>query len=126
MTDILRLRNMTFRAHVGTLPEERVVGQKVEVDLECHLDLQPAGLSDDLKDGIDYAGVCKLVGDITRHREYRLLEKLAEEIAGRVLVEYPAETVRVTVRKPLPPVDVVLDSVEVEITRSRTVKAPGA
>lgn len=125
MTDILRLRNMTFRAHLGTLKEERIVGQKIEVDLECQLDLRPAGRSDDLNDGIDYAGVCNLVGEITRHREYKLLEKLAEEIAEGVLRKYPVEAVRVNVRKPLPPVDVVLDSVEVDISRSRTDVAAG-
>jgi 7,8-dihydroneopterin aldolase/epimerase/oxygenase len=51
--DRILLESMIFYGNHGTLPAERELGQPFVVDVELHLDLQPAGLSDDLAQTVD-------------------------------------------------------------------------
>jgi dihydroneopterin aldolase len=119
MADILRLHNMTFHAYHGVFPEERVLGQKFQVDVELQLDLRVSGLSDNIQESIDYVQVYRKVQEIVEQQQYALLERLAEEIARSILSCFPAEGVTVSVRKPHPPIQATLDAVEVEISRRR-------
>jgi len=117
MSDVLRLRNMRFYGRHGVLPEEGVLGQRFEVDVEIHLDLRAAGRSDELDQSIDYAAVYGLVSGIVTEERFRLLEALAERIAVRIHDEFGAPEITVRVRKPHPPVPGDFDGVEVEIRR---------
>ncbi|HHM23861.1 MAG TPA: dihydroneopterin aldolase [Bacteroidetes bacterium] len=116
--DVIRLLNMAFFGFHGVHEEEHRLGQRFEVDLELFLDLSAAGNTDDPARTVDYSLVYELVEEIVIEREYRLLEGLAEEIAGKILERFPVEMVTVRVRKPNAPVRGILDAVEVEITRS--------
>ena len=117
MSDVLRLRNMRFYGRHGVLPEEEALGQRFEVDVEIHLDLRPAGQSDELQRSIDYAAVHGLVSYIVTEERFRLLEALAERIAARIRKEFGPPEIVVRVRKPHPPVPGDFDGVEVEIHR---------
>jgi dihydroneopterin aldolase len=110
---------MTFYAYHGVFPEERVLGQKFEVDVEAGLDLRASGQSDNLEESIDYVQIYRQVKEVVEQRQCKLLEHLAEEIARELFARFPVETVTVSVRKPHPPVDAVLDAVEVEISRRK-------
>ena len=50
----------------------------------------------------------------------KLIETLAERIAGRLLADFPIEEVRVRVTKPNPPIQGHYESVGVEVVRTRT------
>lgn len=123
MVDQLRIRNLTFYARHGLLPEEARLGQRFEVDVELRVDLAPAGAADDPSRTIDYAALCKVVEEtVTGQRRFQLVEGLAEAVAAAVGVRaaavFGAAAVVVRVRKPNPPVDAVFDGLEVEIERS--------
>jgi len=53
--DRILLEGMIFHGRHGTLPAERELGQPFVVDIELRLDLQAAGLSDDLTQTVDYS-----------------------------------------------------------------------
>jgi hypothetical protein len=55
--DRIMLEGMVFYGNHGTLPAERELGQPFVIDIELYLDLQPAGLSDDLTQTVDYSEV---------------------------------------------------------------------
>ena len=74
--------------------------QPFEVDVELALNLQPAGLSDDLAQTIDYGGVFETCRQIVESTRFDLIEALAEAIAHEVLAEFAADEVTVRVRKP--------------------------
>ena len=116
--DVIRLLNMSFYAFHGVRQEERKLGQRFEVDVELFLDLRAAGQGDDLARTVDYVQVFELVEEVVVEREFNLLEALAQEIADSLLERFPLEAVTVRVRKPNAPVRGILDTVEVEITRS--------
>lgn len=118
MRDRMILRNMVFYGYHGVYAVERELGQRIEVDLELHLDLREAGAQDDLDHSINYVELYVLVKTIVEEQEFNLVEGLAEAIAHQILEASPAEEVRVRVRKPQPPAGGIMDAFEVEITRS--------
>ncbi|MGF1627144.1 MAG: dihydroneopterin aldolase [Alphaproteobacteria bacterium] len=118
--DRIFLSNMAFFAHHGVAPQERRLGQRFFVDVDCFLDLRPAGEADDYGRTVCYAAVYETVRTVMTGGPANLLETLAERIAQAVLDQFPAtNAVRVTIRKPSAPVEGVLDHAGVEIMRRR-------
>lgn len=96
---------MRFYGCHGVLPEEKQNPQPFIVDLELSLDLGPAGRSDNLEDTVDYGAVFKYVRDLVEGRSFNLLEALAQAIADKLLEKLVLAEVKVTVKKPLAPVE---------------------
>lgn len=115
--DKLILHNMVLYGYHGVFAAEKELGQRLEVDVELHLDLKAAGVNDDLEATVNYVEVYTLVKEIVEEREYNLLEALAEEIADTLLGAYSLQEVHVRVRKPFPPVGGIMDCFAVEIRR---------
>lgn len=121
MSDRIVLADMVFRARHGVEAWEKAEDQRFEVDVELVLDLQPAGLEDDLSRTVNYAAVYGTVRQIVESTTYNLIEALAEAIAHEVLMEQPlAEEVAVRVRKPDVRLGGPLHSAGVEIRRRRS------
>ena len=101
----------------GVLPEEQARPQPFEVDLELHVDLAPAGKSDELDDTVDYAAVSEAVSRVISSEQYQLLERLAARIAEVCAADPRVLGVTVEVRKLHPPVRAMLEHVAVRIER---------
>ena len=120
MNDRIVLTNMRFEGRHGVLDEERAAAQPFEVDVELHLDLGPAGQSDDLAMTVDYGDVFRMCGEVIEGPSCRLIETLAERIAARLLATTAPTAlseVVVRVRKPLVALPGDLDHAAVEISR---------
>jgi dihydroneopterin aldolase len=119
--DRILLTDMIFHGHHGTLPAENELGQPFVVSIELHVDLQPAGSSDDLTRTVDYSEVHRMARDVVEGPHVQLIETLAERIAAGVLRDHPAvEAVKVKVAKPHVRLgDTVLAGSAVEILRRR-------
>jgi dihydroneopterin aldolase len=119
--DRILLEGMVFHGRHGTLPAERELGQPFVVDIELRLDLQPAGLSDDLTQTVDYSQVHRQAKKIVEGTSVSLTETLAERIADTVLGDFPTvDTVRIKVAKPNVRLDdTVLTGSAIEILRRR-------
>lgn len=113
------MRGLEFYGYHGTLAAEQELGQRFVLDLEMALDLRRAGKSDDLAHTVNYAAVYRLVAEMVQARRYRLLEAVAEAVAGAVLDRFPVDEVRVRVRKPQAPLPGHFGYVAVEIVRRR-------
>lgn len=104
MSDRIVLRDMRFMGRHGVNPEEQLTPQRFEVDVELVLNLQPAGVDDDLAQTVDYARVYETARQIVESTTYHLIEALAEAIAHEILAEWSADgrllEVGVRVRKP--------------------------
>lgn len=120
MNDTITLSRLALYAHHGVHAEEARLGQRFYVSLTCSLDLRPAGQADDYRQTVCYASLAKLVHEIGTTRRFHTIEGLAEAIATSVLSGFPqVASVTVRVEKPEAPVPFILDSVVVEIRRSR-------
>lgn len=117
--DKIVARGLTFNGCHGVLDFEKTEPQPFVVDLDLFLDLQPAGISDDLRDTVSYAEVFEVVRGIVENESYNLLEALAENIAAALLLRYPLSEVGVGVYKPNAPVTGKFDSFGVNIKRFR-------
>ena len=118
--DVIELRGLRLSGVVGVLPEEQVTPQPLELDLDLHLDLAPAGDSDDLTETADYGLLCDVAEKVVTSTSYALLEALAAHVA-RALLDADAriDEVTVSLRKLRPPVAQPLSTSGVRITRAR-------
>lgn len=119
-TDWIQLVGMRFYGRHGVHAHERELGQTYRVDVALAHDLSRPGRSDDLGDTIDYGLVHRIVREVVEGEPRDLVERVAEEIAQRLLSGTPAAAVRVRLAKPRPPiVGTTLDEEAVEIERHR-------
>lgn len=119
MADKIGLNNMIFYGYHGVLPAETELGQRFEADVALELDLAHAGKTDDLSFTVNYAEVYDVVKVVMEKERFKLLEKVAEEIAARILKAFAVQAVTVTIRKPSAPIIGVLDNAEVTIRRKK-------
>ena len=121
MPDRILLDGMVFEARHGVYAHEKTTAQRFEVDVELLLDLQPAGLEDDLERTLDYGRVYETVRTIVESTTFNLIEALAEAIAHELLSDYPAlEELEVRVRKPEVKLGGPLRAAGVQIRRRRS------
>ncbi len=119
-TDRIILQGMRFYGYHGVNPEENVQGQSYLVDLEAEVDLARPGLTDGLEDTVSYTHLYRTTKAIVEGEPRNLLERLAQEIADRLLADFPLEAVTVTVKKPNPPIKgSFIDYAAVRIHRRR-------
>lgn len=119
--DRIFFRGIVLFARHGVRAEEERLGQRFEIDLDCRIGLAEAGHADDVRLTVDYAAVYETVRATVEGERVRLIEALAERIAGRLLERFDRiAEVRVEVRKPAAPVPGVFDTVGVEIVRNRS------
>jgi len=120
MADRIIVQGIEFYGFHGCSEAEREIGHRYEVDLEIEADLSEAGERDELGRTIDYGRAVEIVLKIGQGDSVQLMETLAHRIAVTLLEEFPpARSVRVGVRKRLPPVPGTVASAGVEISRSR-------
>jgi dihydroneopterin aldolase len=118
LNDLIRLKNITIFGFYGVSPQEREVGQKIEIDLDLHADLTAACASDSLQDTINYETVYTAVMELVNTgKRFRLLESLGEEICSTILRRYPVAKVRIRMRKLNLPFPNNLSHIEIELTR---------
>lgn len=120
MSDRIVLHDMRFMGRHGYYEHELAEPQPFEVDVELVLDLQPAGLDDDLELSVDYAGAYETVRQIVESTSFRLLEALAEAISHELLEIAAVTEVVVRVRKPKVQLGGPLAYAGVEVRRGPT------
>ena len=118
MTDRIVLHDMVFMGRHGVLEHEQREAQPFHVDVELVLDLQPAGIDDDLTRSVDYGTSSRPAGD-------RRVDELPADRGAcrgdrpRAPGGLPDRGGTVRVRKPNAPIDGTLDYAGVEVQRSR-------
>jgi dihydroneopterin aldolase len=117
--DRLHLEDVRFYGHHGVSKAEQTVGVWFSVDAELAVDLAPAATSDDLASAIDYGRVARRIVEVGTQGRVNLIERLAGQIAQALLRDFPAQEVRVRVRKLTPPLEGLVGTPSVELTRRR-------
>ncbi len=117
--DKITLKGMKFFSHSGLYPFEREVGQPIDVDVTCFMDLREAGEEDSLELTLDYLEIYRNVASVVEKGSHNLIEALANEIAVSLLGFEPVGKVAVRCRKPKVRLSGLLDYVEVSIERSK-------
>ena len=112
--------------HVGVPDEERVQPQRLLITIDMTFDFSSAAVTDRVTKTIDYAEVTQKVIKFGEGRSWKLIEKVATDVADLVLNDFQPEAVTVLVKKfPLPQVGYVSVSVTQTRTSRGTVKRAG-
>ena len=98
--DKVFINNLQVETIIGIFSWEREVRQVVSVDLVMDFDNKKAAKSDDIEDALDYKKIGKRVTNYVERSRFKLVERLAEQIAKLVLKEFPVSSLTVSVTKP--------------------------
>ncbi|MFC1651080.1 dihydroneopterin aldolase [Candidatus Latescibacterota bacterium] len=118
MNDSIRVIGLMFSARHGVLPEEKLLNQPFEVDVEVTTDLSVPAVSDNLDDTVNYSLIVSRVEEVMNGVNCNLIEKLAGLIIEKVSELIKSGEVIVRVRKPKAPLKIPFETVEVELKRT--------
>ncbi len=110
---------MQFQGKHGYYDHELTTPQPFEVDVELVLNLQPAGIDDDLEKSVDYGRVYDVDPPDRRVDLVPPARGARRGDQPRVLADFPVDEVGVRVRKPKVELGGPLDYAAVEIWRRR-------
>ena len=97
--DCILVSNLELSCHIGVPDEERRAAQRLTLNLRLVPLRSFSGLGDDLANTVDYFALTRRVRALASERPRRLIETLAEEIAGCILGEFAVLKVDVELRK---------------------------
>jgi dihydroneopterin aldolase len=97
--DVIHIHDLEVFYRVGVPDAERATAQRLLLDLKLHLDFGAAAASDDISKTINYFEVTQRLLTFGENREWKLIEKLAEDIAQMILTDFRPARVQVEVKK---------------------------
>lgn len=97
--DIVFLHDLKIDCVIGAFDWERSMKQTIILDLDMGFDISKAAASDDLEDTLNYKAVSKRLQEFVGNSEFKLVEALAERVAGIVLNEFNVQWLRLRVNK---------------------------
>jgi len=97
--DKIIINDLEVFYRIGVSEEERAAPQRLLISLEMTRDVSSAAAADDLTKTIDYYAVTRRLLAFGERRSWKLLEKLAADIAGLILAEFTPDIVFVEVKK---------------------------
>lgn len=95
----INIVDLEVSLHVGVSDEERAQPQRLLLSVAMEHDFSSAALSDRLTKTIDYFAVAQRLLNYGEGRSWKLIEKLATDLADLVLAEFKPETVTIEVKK---------------------------
>lgn len=118
--DYIVISDLMVFANHGVFQEEKKLGQKFYLDLKLGLDLQDAGIHNNLDRSVHYGLLSKEISDFFASQSHDLIETCAEEIAQKILSQYDfVEEVNIRIKKPWAPIGLSVETVLVDITRKK-------
>ena len=97
--DKISIVDLEVSYRVGVPEAERARPQRLLLTVEMESDFGAAAKSDGIADTIDYYAVTQRLLKFGEGREWKLIEKLASDIAAVVLAEFEPASVSVLVKK---------------------------
>ncbi|VFP86877.1 Dihydroneopterin aldolase [Candidatus Erwinia haradaeae] len=98
--DIVFINKLSVTTTVGIHDWEQTLPQTLLFDLQIGLDTRKAGISDNLKDCLNYASIAEAVITLVSNGKFLLIERVAEEVATLLLNKFSFLWVRIKVIKP--------------------------
>lgn len=119
MNDHIHIEKLGVFAHIGVSDEERASPQRLIVNITLLPARAATELEDDLARTVDYAAVCAEAKKFVHNRADRLIETLADALAGHLLEVFELRKITVELRKFVLP---DTEFVSVTVTRDRPTK----
>lgn len=115
----IRIEELNVYAYHGVYAQENEKGQNFYINATLIQDTRQAGKSDNLELSTNYGEVCEFINDWMKGHTFKLIETVAEKMAGDILCRFPlVRAVELEIRKPEAPIKLAFESVSVCIKRS--------
>jgi dihydroneopterin aldolase len=114
--DQIIISDLEVHYRIGVPDEERTAPQRLLISVTIDHSFGPAQDSDDLSQTIDYGAITMQLNHFGDSKEWKLIERLANDIAQWILTDFQARQVTVEVKKIIIP---NAKHVAVRLTRSR-------
>lgn len=111
------LKGIEVFGYYGVSAVEREIGQKLQIDVECHADFTKACMTDSLEDTVNYERLYGAVMETVERNRFNLLETLADAVCRATLERFRLRSVKTTIRKLTLPFPNTLSHVEVVVER---------
>ncbi len=98
--DTILIEGLAVETIIGIHSWEQQMPRPMRFDLELGCDIREAASSDQIRDAVDYHAVSLALMELTRSRQFRLIEALAEASARMLFERFPITTLRMTIGKP--------------------------
>lgn len=113
------LEGLEFHSFHGVYPHERESGNWFEVDIAVETDFSMAAANDDLQGTVNYETLFRIVKE-EMDQPSKLLETVAEKIAGEVLQKIPeALSVELKISKLNPPIGGKCKKASISLVRKK-------
>ncbi len=120
MPDTILIEGLEFYGYHGVPDEEQAIGHRYGVDVRLTVDTRHAAQTDNVKDTTNYSKVARALIEVGTKTQFRLLERLAERMIQEIFANFEqVQAVNLCLRKLMPPMNVIVSAVGVEITRQR-------
>ena len=93
------MRDLRVEASIGIHKRERHVRQILSIDLDIGLPGKTVFSTDKVADTIDYAQVALRIRDLAASGHFRLVETVADRVAGLLMKDFGAPWCKVSVAK---------------------------
>lgn len=118
--DRIILRDLGFYGYHGVFEEEKKLGQRFFIDLECGLDLSGPANSDALGHTISYADIFDVVKATFEGKRTKLIEALGQNIVNALFDSFEEiNWIIIRIRKPEAPIAMVRGEAAIELHRVR-------
>ena len=97
--DTITIKDLSVLCKIGVPDEERAKPQRLLITIEMSGDFSRAAQSDDITHTINYYNVSERITQLCATQSFKLIERLADEIARILLGEFRAEQATVEVKK---------------------------
>lgn len=94
------IKDLLLRTEVGFNPHELGKKQDLLLNISIQFDTQGEEESDNPQDALNYRDICKDIIRLVEGKQFNLLEKIANDVAGLILNITRVEEVEVEVDKP--------------------------
>lgn len=100
MLDQVYLQGLEVETLIGVYEFERTRARPLFLDLELTFNCQPAGVSDELEDALDYDALSRRVREWAGVQRFQLLEAFSEALCVLINAEFGVQKIVLTVNKP--------------------------
>lgn len=98
--DKIIISNLIARGIIGVNQWERTTIQDISITMTLFIDLEKAGISDNMEDTISYSDIAKKALTIAETKKRKTVEALANDLAQMCLEDIRVQRVVVKVEKP--------------------------
>jgi len=97
--DTITIKDLAVLCRIGVPDEERAKPQRLLITVSLSGNFSKACASDEIGDTLNYFDISRRIVEFCRTESYKLIEKLAHEIARLICRDFGAEVVKVHVKK---------------------------